>query len=95
MSKDKTSITNENQQSSSISDSPLYLLMHEIYPDSTGPQKFDCTVLSSEIFERNKNEDFATLKNWVLKNGRKIFIIKDVKPFIKIIPDVTVVDNCK
>ena len=50
--------------------------------------------MSAENFEANKSEDFATMKKRALKNGKKIFIIEAVMPLIKIIPEVTVVNNC-
>jgi len=73
-----------------------YLVLYESNPDriSGSIEKFDGEIMSSVNFEANKSEDFATMKKWALKNGKKIFIVEAVMPLIKIIPEVTVVNNC-
>ena len=94
----KTKISNEEQngnlQQGAVSRS--YLVLYENNPDriSGGIEKFDGEIMSSEKFEANKEEDFATMKKWALKNGKKIFIVEAVMPLVKIIPEVTVVNNC-
>ena len=96
MSTEKTSIENENQSSCLGAVSRSYLVLYESNPDriSGSIEKFDGEIMSAENFEANKSEDFATMKKWALKNGKKIFIVEAVMPLIKIIPEVTVVNNC-
>ena len=97
MSKDKTSLENENQPSCLGAVSGSYLVLYEANPDriSGSIEKFNGEIMSSENFEANKSEDFATMRKWALKNGKKIFIVEAVMPLIKIIPVVTVVNNCR
>ena len=96
MRTEKTSIENENQSSCLGAVSRSYLVLYESNPDriSGSIEKFDGEIMSAENFEANKSEDFATMKKWALKNGKKIFIVEAVMPLIKIIPEVTVVNNC-
>ena len=96
MSTEKTSIENENQSSCLDAVSRSYLVLYESNPDriSGSIEKFDGEIMSAENFEANKSEDFATMKKWALKNGKKIAIVEAVMPLIKIIPEVTVVNNC-
>ena len=96
MSTEKTSIENENQSSCLGAVSRSYLVLYENNPDriSGSIEKFDGEIMSAVNFEANKSEDFATMKKWALKNGKKIFIIEAVMPLVKIIPEVTVVNNC-
>ena len=96
MNEDKTLLEKENQPSCLGAVSRSYLVLYESNPDriSGGIEKFDGEIMSSENFEANKAEDFATMKKWALKNGKKIFIVEAVMPLIKIIPEVTVVNNC-
>ena len=94
----QTKISNEtengNLQQGAVSRS--YLVLYESNPEriSGSIEKFDGEIMSSENFEANKAEDFATMKKWALKNGKKIFILEAVMPLVKIIPEVTVVNNC-
>ena len=92
--KDEVMTDNLNGQQTDISRS--YLVLYENNPDriSGGIEKFDGEVMSAVNFEANKSEDFATMKKWALKNGKKILIIEAVTPLVKIIPEVTVVNNC-
>ena len=92
--KDEAMTVSPNGQQTDVSRS--YLVLYESNPDriSGGIQKFDGEIMSSENFEANKSEDFAKMKKWALKNGKKIFIVEAVMPLIKIIPEVTVVNNC-
>ena len=96
MSTEKTSIENENQSSCLDAVNRSYLVLYKSNPDriSGSIEKFDGEIMSAENFEANKSEDFATMKKWALKNGKKIFIVEAVMPLIKIIPEVTVVNNC-
>jgi len=96
MSTEKTSIENENQSSCLGAVSRSYFVLYESNPDriSGSIEKFDGEIMSAENFEANKSEDFATMKKWALKKGKKIFIVEAVMPLIKIIPEVTVVNNC-
>jgi len=85
-----------NQPSCLGAVSHSYLVLYESNPDriSGSIEKFDGEIMSSVNFEANKKEDFATMKKWALKNGKKIFIVEAVMPLIKIIPEVTVINNC-
>jgi hypothetical protein len=96
MSKETSINEKINQPSSSDDVSKSYLVLYESNPDriSGSIQKFDAEIMSSEMFESNKSQDFATMKNWALKNGKKIFIIEAVMPLVKIVPEVTIVNNC-
>ena len=96
MNEEKTSLEKENQQFCLGAVSRSYLVLYESNPDriSGSIEKFDGEVMTSKEFEANKSEDFATMKKWALKNGKKIFIIDAVMPLIKIIPEVTVINNC-
>ena len=92
----KTTIKHETANSDLGDVSRSYLVLYESNPDgiSGSIEKFDGEIMSSVNFEANKSEDFATMKKWALKNGKKIFIIEAVMPLVKIIPEVTVVNNC-
>lgn len=92
--KGEATTVSPNGQQTDVSRS--YLVLYENNPDriSGGIEKFDAEVISSENFEANKSEDFASMKKWSLKNGKKIFIIEVVMPLIKIIPEVTIINNC-
>lgn len=92
--KDEAMTVSPNGQQTDVSRS--YLVLYENNPDriSGSIEKFDGEVMSAVNFEANKSEDFATMKKWALKNGKKIFIIEAVMPLVKIIPEVTVVNNC-
>lgn len=96
MSTEKTSIENENQSSCLGAVRRSYLVLYERNPDRIrgSIEKFDGEIMSAKKFEANKSEDFAAMKEWALKNGKKIFIVEAVMPLIKIIPEVTVVNNC-
>jgi hypothetical protein len=96
MNEDKTLLEKENQPSCLGAVSRSYLVLYESNPDriSGSIEKFDGEIMSSVNFEANKAEDFAAMKKWALKNGKKIFIVEAVMPLIKIIPEVTVVNNC-
>ncbi len=96
MSTDNNSLENENQPSCLGAVSRSYLVLYESNPDriSGSIEKFDGETMSSVNFEANKSEDFAAMKKWALKNGKKIFIIESIPPLVKIIPEVTVVNNC-
>ena len=96
MNTKKTSLENESQPSCLGAISRSYLVLYENNPDriSGSIEKFDGEIMSAVNFEANKSEDFATMKKWALKNGKKIFIIEAVMPLVKIIPEVTVVNNC-
>ena len=94
--KDEAMTVSPNGQQTDVSRS--YLVLYENNPDriSGSIEKFDGEIMSAENFEANKSEDFATMKKWALKNGKKIFIIEAeaVMPLVKIIPEVTVFNNC-
>ena len=76
-------------------DNSIYLVLYETNPNriSGSAEKFEGEVMSSQTFEINKSEDFATMKKWALENGKKIFILKADNPLIKIIPEVKIINN--
>jgi hypothetical protein len=72
-----------------------YLLLREVNAGLHGAsQTFEAEILSEINFNAYKSHNFKDLSEWVLKNNRKVFIIDVNKPLIKIIPEVTVVNNC-
>ena len=83
-----------NGQQTDVSRS--YLVLYESNPDrvSGAIEKFDGEIMSMEKFNTNKEEGFLRLKDWALKNGKKVFILEAVEPLVKIIPEVRVVNNC-
>lgn len=73
-----------------------YIVLYENNPErvSGSIEKFDGEIMSVEKFNTNKEENFQRLKEWALRNGKKVFILEAVEPLVKIIPEVTVVNNC-
>jgi hypothetical protein len=81
----------ENKKTDNI----IYLVLYETNPNKKNheTQKFEGEIMSTQNFEINKSEDFDTMKNWALQNGKKVFILKVEEPLIKIIPEVKVINN--
>ena len=72
--KDEGLTVSPNGQQNDVS--RRYLVLYENNPDriSGSIEKFDGEVMSAENFEANKSEDFATMKKWALKNGKKYLL---------------------
>jgi len=83
-----------NGQQTDVSRS--YIVLYENNPEriSGAIEKFDGEIMSYDNFEANKKEGFAKMKQWALKNGKSIVILEAVKPVVKIIPEVRIVNNC-
>jgi hypothetical protein len=91
----KKTIKHETANSDLGAVSRSYLLLREVNAGLHGArQTFEAELLSEENFNASKFHNFKDLSEWVLKNNRKVFIIEANKPLIKIIPEVTVVNNC-
>lgn len=90
----ETKISNEEQNGNLQQGAVIrsYLVLYESDPRGN-IEKFDGEIMTAMDFEANKAEGFATMKKWALKNGKQIFIIEAVMPLVKIIPEVTVINN--
>ena len=73
-----------------------FIILYESNPEriSGSIEKFQGEVMSIEKFNTNKEENFQMLKDWSLRNGKKVYILEVVEPLVKIIPEVTVFHNC-
>ena len=72
----------------------IYLVLKETCEGKYGAtQTFDASIISEEILNRFKNNNFSELSDWALKNNSKVCIVEIHEPLIKIIPEVTIVNN--